>query len=245
MVISGKDERIAFERKLRMGMVGGGRDAFIGSVHRKAAMMHGGVELVAGAFSSTPEKSRLSARDLYLPEDRAYGTWQEMLDRESKLPDDERVDFVSIVTPNHLHYPIARAFVANIRTGRVVQGGSTITQQTAKNIFKREKRSYHSKLKEMMQAFLLERRYTKEEILEMYANQFFVTGYGKGLWIAAQYFFGKDPRDLDLVEAAFIAGSLKGPNRYNPFIKKTLIEKDDWPICVNSILSPVRNTQRP
>lgn len=111
MVISGKDETIAFERKLRMGMVGGGRDAFIGSVHRKAATMHGGVELVAGALSSTPEKSKLSARDLYLPEDRAYGTWEEMLERESRLPKDERIDFVSIVTPNHLHYPIAKAFV--------------------------------------------------------------------------------------------------------------------------------------
>jgi membrane peptidoglycan carboxypeptidase len=121
---------------------------------------------------------------------------------------------------------IIRAFVANIKTGKVVQGGSTITQQTAKNIFKREKRTYKTKLKEMMQAFLLERRYTKEEILEMYANQFFVTGYGKGLRIAARYFFGKDTKDLDLVEAAFIVGSLKGPNRYNPFIKKTQAQKD-------------------
>lgn len=111
MTISGKDETMAFERKLRMGMVGGGRDAFIGSVHRKAAMMHGGVELVAGAFSSTPEKSKLSATDLYLDEDRAYGSWQEMLERESALPKDQRIDFVSIVTPNHLHYPIAKAFV--------------------------------------------------------------------------------------------------------------------------------------
>lgn len=122
---------------------------------------------------------------------------------------------------------IIRAFVANIKTGKVVQGGSTITQQTAKNVFKREKRSYKTKLKEMMQAFLLERRYTKEEILEMYANQFFVTGYGKGLRIAARYFFGKDTKDLDLVEAAFIVGSLKGPNRYNPFIKKTQAQKDE------------------
>jgi penicillin-binding protein 1A len=122
---------------------------------------------------------------------------------------------------------VVRAFIANMRAGRVVQGGSTITQQTAKNIFKREKRSYISKLKEAMQAFLLERRYTKEEILEMYINQFFVTGYGKGLWIASQYFFGKDPQNIDLVEAAFIAGSLKGPNRYNPFIKKGRIEKDE------------------
>ncbi len=120
-----------------------------------------------------------------------------------------------------------RALVANIRAGRVVQGGSTITQQTAKNIFKREKRSYGAKLKEVIEAFLLEREYTKKEILEMYANQFFVTGYGKGLRIAAQYYFGKDPKDLDLVETAFIVGSVKGPNRYNPFIKKSEAERKE------------------
>ena len=109
---------------------------------------------------------------------------------------------------------------------RSFRGGSTITQQTAKNVFRREtRRSYKAKFKELIQAFLLERRYSKEEILEMYANQFFVTGYGKGLGIASQYFFAKDARDLDLVEAAFIAGSLKGPNRYNPFIKTGEKEK--------------------
>ncbi len=122
---------------------------------------------------------------------------------------------------------VVRAFIANFRSGRVVQGGSTLTQQTAKNIFKREKRSYRAKLNEMFQAFLLEREYTKEEILEMYTNQFFVNGYGKGLRIAAQYFFDKDPEDLNLVEAAFIVGSVKGPNRYNPFIKKTPAEKEN------------------
>ena len=116
---------------------------------------------------------------------------------------------------------LLRAFIANIRRGRIVQGGSTITQQTAKNVFMREKRSYEAKLKELIQAFLLERKYTKEEIIEMYANQFFVTGYGKGLRIAAQYYFDKDPRDLDLVEAAFIVGSVNGPNMHNPFIKKS------------------------
>ena len=121
---------------------------------------------------------------------------------------------------------IARAFVANFKSGRVVQGGSTLTQQTAKNVFKREKRSYRTKIHEMFQAFLLEREYTKEEILEMYTNQFFVNGYGKGLKIAAQYFFDKDPHDLDLVEAAFIVGSVKGPNKYNPFIKRTSDEKE-------------------
>ena len=118
-----------------------------------------------------------------------------------------------------------RALLANLKMSKVVQGGSTLTQQTAKNIFKREKRSYKAKIKELIQAFLLERKYTKEEIIEMYVNQFFVTGYGKGLRIAAQYYFAKETKDLDLVEAAFIAGSLKAPNRYNPFIKKNEAER--------------------
>ncbi|MDZ7695406.1 MAG: transglycosylase domain-containing protein [Deltaproteobacteria bacterium] len=121
---------------------------------------------------------------------------------------------------------ILRSLVANLQAGKVVQGGSTLTQQTAKNIFEREKRSYKAKFKELIQAFLLEMQYSKQEIIEMYANQFFVTGYGKGLQIASNYFFGKDAQDLDLVEAAFIVGSVKGPNRYNPFIKKTPSEKE-------------------
>jgi membrane peptidoglycan carboxypeptidase len=122
---------------------------------------------------------------------------------------------------------ILRALLANIQAGKVVQGGSTLTQQTAKNVFRREKRSYIAKLKELIQAVLLERRYSKEEILEMYANQFFVTGYGKGLQIAAQYYFDKEAKDLDLVESAFVAGSVKGPNLYNPFIKKTEAESEE------------------
>ncbi len=122
---------------------------------------------------------------------------------------------------------ILRAFIANIKAGKTVQGGSTITQQTAKNIFKRQKRSYRAKLKELIQALLLENKYTKKEILEMYVNQFFVTGFGSGLRIAAQYFFDKKAEELDLVESAFIAGLVKGPNRYNPFTKKTEAEKKE------------------
>ncbi len=122
---------------------------------------------------------------------------------------------------------IFRAAIANFRAGRVTQGGSTITQQTAKNIFKRERKSYRAKLKELMQAILLEGRYTKEEILEMYVNQFFVTGFGRGLRIAAHYYFDKEVKDLDLVEMAFIAGSMKSPNTYNPFLKKSRAEKLD------------------
>lgn len=110
-MVHGKDKTTAFERKLRMGMVGGGRDSFIGSVHHTGATMDGDVELVAGALSSTPEKAKLSATDLHIPAERAYGTWQEMLARESALPEEERIDFVSIATPNHLHFPVAKAFV--------------------------------------------------------------------------------------------------------------------------------------
>jgi membrane peptidoglycan carboxypeptidase len=122
---------------------------------------------------------------------------------------------------------VIRAGIANFRAGRIAQGGSTITQQTAKNLFKREKRSYSAKLKELIQALLLEREYSKEEILEMYVNQFFVTGFGTGLRIAGKYFFDKDAEQLDLVESAFIAGSVKSPNKYNPFIKKTRAEKKE------------------
>ncbi|MEJ2723272.1 MAG: transglycosylase domain-containing protein [Deltaproteobacteria bacterium] len=122
---------------------------------------------------------------------------------------------------------IIRALEVNIRAGKVIQGGSTITQQTAKNVFKRERRSLKAKIKELMQAILLEKEYSKEEILEMYANQFFVTGFGRGLRIASQYFFDKEAEDLDLAECAFIAGSVKSPNRYNPFTKKTDAEKEE------------------
>ncbi|MBU0481876.1 MAG: transglycosylase domain-containing protein [Proteobacteria bacterium] len=115
---------------------------------------------------------------------------------------------------------VLRAIAANIRAGRVVQGGSTITQQTAKNLFKRKDRSIASKLKELLFALRLEYHYPKEKILEFYANQFYVSGNGRGLGVAARYYFNKDASELNLLECAFIAGSVKRPNYYNPFIKK-------------------------
>lgn len=96
-------------RKVRMGMVGGGRGAFIGAVHRIAAGIDGKIDLVCGAFSSTPEKSIASGGDLLLPPERCYGTFQDMLEKEAALPADQRMDFVSIVTPNHMHFPPAKA----------------------------------------------------------------------------------------------------------------------------------------
>ncbi|MBU4262411.1 MAG: transglycosylase domain-containing protein [Proteobacteria bacterium] len=114
----------------------------------------------------------------------------------------------------------ARAMFVNIRAGRIVQGGSTITQQTAKNLFERKGRSIKAKLTELLFALRLEYHYSKQKILEFYANQFYVSGNGRGLGVAARYYFDKEPEQLDLVEAAFIAGSVKRPNYYNPFIKK-------------------------
>ena len=100
-------------KRIRLGMVGGGRDAFIGAVHRAAAALDGEFVLSAGAFSATPEKSRLSGADLGLPPERVYGTYQEMFDSESRLPPDDRIQCVSIVTPNHTHFDIAKAALSS------------------------------------------------------------------------------------------------------------------------------------
>ncbi|MFP4231012.1 MAG: Gfo/Idh/MocA family protein [Spirochaetaceae bacterium] len=99
------------KKRLKLGMVGGGRDAFIGAVHRGAAWIDGVYELAAGAFSKTPEKAKASGTELGIPDDRNYGSWEEMLEREQALPAGQRIDAVSIVTPNHMHYPVAKAFV--------------------------------------------------------------------------------------------------------------------------------------
>ena len=94
-----------------MGMVGGGRDAFIGGVHRMAARLDGKIDLVAGAFSANAEKSRLSGEDLGLDPKRVYADYETMAKTEASLPEDQRIDFVSIVTPNNTHFPVAKAFL--------------------------------------------------------------------------------------------------------------------------------------
>ena len=92
-------------------MVGGGPGAFIGQVHRKAALIDGQIEIVAGAFSSSFSKSRETGRKLYLSPNRIYEDYKQMIQCEVSLPEDERIDFVSIVTPNYLHFPISRDFL--------------------------------------------------------------------------------------------------------------------------------------
>ncbi|WP_455628548.1 Gfo/Idh/MocA family protein [Parabacteroides chinchillae] len=91
-------------RKLRMGMIGGGEGSFIGAVHRMAANLDGQIELVCGCFSSDPENSRRTGISLFLPENRIYNTYKEMIEKEASLPVGERMDFISVVTPNHLHF---------------------------------------------------------------------------------------------------------------------------------------------
>ncbi len=98
-------------RKLRFGMIGGGRGAFIGAVHRIAAQMDGQAELVAGAFSSDSERSKLSGADFFLDPSRVYGSYGEMAKAESARPAADRLDFIVIVTPNHQHFPPAKLFL--------------------------------------------------------------------------------------------------------------------------------------
>ena len=94
-----------------MGMVGGGRGAFIGAVHRMAANLDGKIELVAGCFSSKAEKSRQSGEDLFLDQSRVYTSYEEMARKEAELPEGQRIDFVSIVAGNNMHFPVSKTFL--------------------------------------------------------------------------------------------------------------------------------------
>ncbi|HHN67440.1 MAG TPA: penicillin-binding protein, partial [Thermopetrobacter sp.] len=111
---------------------------------------------------------------------------------------------------------LARAMLTNLRAGRIVQGGSTLTQQLAKNLFLKHERTYKRKIQELLLAWWLEWRFTKNEILQLYLNRVY---FGAGAWgveRAARRFFGKSARDVTIGEAAVLAGVLKAPSRYNP-----------------------------
>lgn len=120
-------------RKLRMGMIGGGKDAFIGAIHRIAANMDGMVELVCGALSINKDIAVDSGRSLFLPEDRIYTTYEEMLEKESQLPEDKRMDFVTIVTPNFAHFaPAMMALDKGFHV--VIEKPITLTLDEAKQL---------------------------------------------------------------------------------------------------------------
>jgi len=124
------------KRKLRMGMVGGGKDAFIGAIHRHAANLDGLIELVCGALSINPEIAKDSGQSLFLPEDRIYLTYEEMIEKESKLPEGERMDFLTIVTPNFAHYgPAVMALENGFHV--VIEKPITFTIDEAKQLKKK------------------------------------------------------------------------------------------------------------
>ncbi len=95
--------------RLKMGMVGGGLDALVGAWHRRAIAIDGGIELVAGALASTRERALAAGKAWNL--ERTYESWEQMLEQEARRPAPERIDFVTVATPNHLHYPVAKAFI--------------------------------------------------------------------------------------------------------------------------------------
>ena len=123
-------------RKLRMGMVGGGKDAFIGAIHRLAANMDGLIEVVCGALSINPDIAKSSGEKLFLPADRTYLTFDEMILKESKLPADKRMDFVTIVTPNFAHFAPAMMALEN-GFNVVIEKPMTFTLDEAKQLKKK------------------------------------------------------------------------------------------------------------
>lgn len=138
-------------RKIRMGMIGGGPGSFIGAVHRIAANLDGQIELVCGCFSSSPEKSRETGKALFLPPERVYSSWQEMIEKEAALPEDVRMDFVSIVTPNHVHF--APAMMA-------LEKGFHVSLDKPMTFTLDEARQLAAKVKETGKLFLLTHTYT-------------------------------------------------------------------------------------
>lgn len=123
-------------RKLRMGMIGGGNDAFIGAIHRHAANLDGKIELVCGALSINKDIAIESGRSLFLPEDRTYTSWEEMLDKEAALPEGQRMDFVTIVTPNFAHFaPAMKALEKGFHV--VIEKPITLSLEEAKALDQR------------------------------------------------------------------------------------------------------------
>lgn len=196
--------------------------------YREAVVENPGPEFTPEAVRAIiAEESPIYHRDgttplgvLFDQEHRVYVSYRELpADWIAAILAAEDDDFFSHPGFDLRH--ILRAAWQNLRAGRVVAGGSTLTQQTAKNLYYRPDRSFRAKLEELADALRLEAHFTKEEILEFYANQFHVSGNGRGLGIAARYFFDKTPDQLTTKECAFLAGLVKAPATYNPFVGGT------------------------
>ena len=165
-------------RPLNMGMVGGGPGAFIGDVHIKAARMDGGINLVAGAFSRTPEKSRETGRRLGLDPERVYASYEALLERERKLPEGERVDFVSIVTPNNSHFPIAKA---------LLEGGFHVMCEKPMTYSTKEARALEALVRKSGNVFGLMHNYTGYPMVKLARDMVRAGDLGKVRKIVVQY----------------------------------------------------------
>ncbi|MFI4910233.1 MAG: Gfo/Idh/MocA family protein [Sedimentisphaeraceae bacterium JB056] len=176
-------------RKLRMGMVGGGPDAFIGDVHRKAARLDGGIDIVAGAFSSNAEKSKQMGRELCLDPSRAYESYQKMIEAELKLPSNERIDFVSIVTPNNSHFPIAKAFL---------EAGFDVVCDKPVTISLDEAKQLKQIIEENDRLFCLTHNYTGYPMVKLARSMVHNGDIGKVLKVVVQYPQGWLAKPLEL-----------------------------------------------
>lgn len=165
-------------RTLKWGLIGGGPGAFIGDVHRKAARMDGGIELVAGAFDIDPEKSKQMGREQNLDPKRAYGTYKEMIEGELALPEGERVDFVSITTPNFVHFTIARDFL---------QAGFHVLCEKPMTLDVKEAEELVKVVKESGKLFALNHNYTGYPMVKLARDLVSQGKLGKIRKVIAQY----------------------------------------------------------
>ena len=161
-----------------MGMVGGGPGAFIGEVHRKAARMDGKIELVSGAFDINPRKSKQMGQELCLDSTRIYRTYQEMIERELKMPLDERIDFVSITTPNNWHFPIACDFL---------EAGFNIMCEKPMTLNVKEARTLEKLVKKSRKVFGLMHNYTGYPMVKLARDMVKQGDLGKIRKIVVQY----------------------------------------------------------
>jgi len=166
------------DRKLKMGMVGGGPGAFIGQVHRKAARMDGGIDLVAGTFGSSVRKSKQMGRQLCLEPARVYRNYQEMIESEKDKPEGERIDFVSITTPNNWHFPIARDFL---------KAGLHVMCEKPMTLNVKEAKALHRLVKSSGRLFGLMHNYTGYPMVKLARDMVAQGELGKILKVIVQY----------------------------------------------------------
>ena len=178
MAIKGEKTTTALNRKLRMGMIGGGPGAFIGEVHRKAARMDGQVELVAGAFDIKPAKSKQMGRELCIDSKRTYNSYTEMIAQELALPEDQRIDFVSITTPNNWHFPIA---------GDFLKAGFHVMCEKPMTMTLKEAKELEKIVKSSRKVFGLMHNYTGYPMVKLARDMVLQGDLGRILKIVVQY----------------------------------------------------------